>query len=210
MPTAICRRPGSTPAGASNIAITPTSAPSATARNMTACSNSARRCRKLRRRVEQDLKRRKLTRDTVLAAVVRLLDTEHIRIGNEEYAHDRTRASARPRCEAATFAAQGPDADDALHRQARHRPRSDDHRHQPEAHRASSCQELPGPDAVPVRQRRRRAAGRSPRATSTTISAKATGGDFTAKHFRTWSASVIALRPVAEKGARTRGSASRR
>src|SRR5947209_15363563 len=43
---------------------------------------------RLRRRVEQDLKRRALTRETVLAAVVRLLDTEHIRIGNEEYAKE--------------------------------------------------------------------------------------------------------------------------
>ncbi len=43
---------------------------------------------KLRRRVEQDLKRRKLGRETVLAAVVRLLDKRHIRIGNEEYAKD--------------------------------------------------------------------------------------------------------------------------
>src|SRR5437763_9313532 len=41
---------------------------------------------RLRRRVEQDLKRRALSRETVLAAVVRLLDTEHIRVGNEEYA----------------------------------------------------------------------------------------------------------------------------
>src|SRR5437764_6325690 len=43
---------------------------------------------RLRRRVEQDLKCRTLTRETVLAAVVRLLDTEHIRIGNEEYAKE--------------------------------------------------------------------------------------------------------------------------
>ena len=43
---------------------------------------------KLRRRVEEDLKRRKLGRDTVLAAVVRLLDQELIRVGNEEYARD--------------------------------------------------------------------------------------------------------------------------
>jgi DNA topoisomerase-1 len=41
---------------------------------------------KIRRRVETDLKKRKLSRDTVLAAVVRLLDTQHIRIGNEQYA----------------------------------------------------------------------------------------------------------------------------
>ena len=41
---------------------------------------------RLRRRVEQDLRKRALSRETVLAAIVRLLDTEHIRIGNEEYA----------------------------------------------------------------------------------------------------------------------------
>src|SRR5947209_9822056 len=41
---------------------------------------------RLRRRVERDLKRRSLGRETVLAAIVRLLDTEHIRIGNEQYA----------------------------------------------------------------------------------------------------------------------------
>ncbi|MEO5578528.1 MAG: DNA topoisomerase IB, partial [Sphingomicrobium sp.] len=41
---------------------------------------------KIRKRVESDLKRRKLDRDSVLAAVVRLLDTEHMRIGNEQYA----------------------------------------------------------------------------------------------------------------------------
>src|SRR5688572_15071711 len=41
---------------------------------------------RLRARVEKDLRKRKLDRDTVLAAVVRLLDTEFIRIGNEEYA----------------------------------------------------------------------------------------------------------------------------
>ena len=43
---------------------------------------------KIRRKVEQDLKRRDLTREAVLAAVVRLLDTQHIRIGNEAYAKE--------------------------------------------------------------------------------------------------------------------------
>ncbi|MEO7813915.1 MAG: DNA topoisomerase IB, partial [Sphingomicrobium sp.] len=41
---------------------------------------------RIRKRVEQDLKKRKHGRDQVLAAVVRLLDTEHMRIGNEQYA----------------------------------------------------------------------------------------------------------------------------
>jgi DNA topoisomerase-1 len=58
---------------------------------------------RLRRRVEEDLRRRKLDRDTVLAAVVRLLDTEHIRIGNMPRA---IRASGRPRCATATSSAR--------------------------------------------------------------------------------------------------------
>lgn len=41
---------------------------------------------RLRRRVRRDLRQKKLTRPRVLAAVVRVLDKAHIRIGNEEYA----------------------------------------------------------------------------------------------------------------------------
>ena len=41
---------------------------------------------KLRKRVEADLRKRSLSRDTVVAAVVRLLDTGRIRVGNEAYA----------------------------------------------------------------------------------------------------------------------------
>jgi DNA topoisomerase-1 len=41
---------------------------------------------KLRRCVDKHLNQRKLSRETVLAAVVRLLDTAFLRIGNEQYA----------------------------------------------------------------------------------------------------------------------------
>jgi DNA topoisomerase-1 len=41
---------------------------------------------KLRRRVEQDLARRGLPREKVLAAVIRVMETTLIRVGNEEYA----------------------------------------------------------------------------------------------------------------------------
>ncbi|GAA4042578.1 DNA topoisomerase IB [Sphingomonas rosea] len=41
---------------------------------------------RLRKKVEQDLGAKATSREAVLAAVVRLLDTEHIRIGNEQYA----------------------------------------------------------------------------------------------------------------------------
>ena len=43
---------------------------------------------KLRRKVEADLKKPPLDRDAVLAAVVRLLDTEYLRVGNEQYARE--------------------------------------------------------------------------------------------------------------------------
>lgn len=42
----------------------------------------------IRRRVERDLARRDLTRDRVIAAVVRLLDSGSVRIGNREYARE--------------------------------------------------------------------------------------------------------------------------
>ena len=77
---------------------------------MTACVEFGKALPKLRRRVEHDLKRRALSRDTVLAAVVRLLDTEHIRVGNEEYAQATTRASARPPCAAAIVRRKRPQA----------------------------------------------------------------------------------------------------
>ena len=77
---------------------------------------------RLRRRVEQDLKRRKLGRETVLAAVVRLLDTEHIRIGNEEYARENKSFGATT-LRSRHLKRKGSKLTDALHRQARHRPR---------------------------------------------------------------------------------------
>jgi len=43
---------------------------------------------KIRTRVDKDLGERSLSRDKVLAAVVRLLDTQYIRVGNDRYAHE--------------------------------------------------------------------------------------------------------------------------
>ena len=142
-------------ADASNIATTPTFARSARAPSTKACSNSERRCRKLRRRVEQDLKRRSLTREAVLAAVVRLLDTEHIRIGNEEYAkanksfgattlRSRHLAQDRPRLTMRFTGKHG----------IVHEVKITD------TNLKRICQALPGtarPDAVPICERRRRA-----------------------------------------------------
>jgi DNA topoisomerase I len=151
---------------------------------------------RLRRRVEQDLKRRELSRETVLAAVVRLLDRRHIRVGNEEYAKENKSYGAttlRSRHLKRTghdlmmrFTGKGGTVhevkitDTNLKRIVRR------------------CDELPGQmlfqyvngdgDPKPV--------------TSSDVNdyiREATGGNFTAKHFRTWGASVIALDQLLRK-----------
>ncbi|HKR24877.1 MAG TPA: DNA topoisomerase IB, partial [Allosphingosinicella sp.] len=52
------------------------------------CLDFGRALTRLRKRVAADLRRRTLSRDTVIAAIVRLLDTGCIRVGNESYARD--------------------------------------------------------------------------------------------------------------------------
>ena len=156
---------------------------------------------KLRRRVEQDLKRRNLTREAVLAAVVRLLDTEHIRIGNEEYAKENKSYGAttlrtrhlRKTGHGLMMRFTG------KHGIVREVTISDTNLKRI----CKRCQELPGQmlfqyvngdgDPKPV--------------TSTDVNdyiREASGGDFTAKHFRTWSASVIAFDQLLKKAEHAR------
>ncbi|HEY0445032.1 MAG TPA: DNA topoisomerase IB [Allosphingosinicella sp.] len=47
-----------------------------------------RKLPKLRKKIEEDIAGRKLSCDTVVAAVVRLIDETHMRVGNEEYARE--------------------------------------------------------------------------------------------------------------------------
>jgi DNA topoisomerase-1 len=145
---------------------------------------------KLRRRVEQDLKRRKLGRDTVLAAVVRLLDQEHIRVGNEEYARDNASFGATTlrgrhmRRQGGTLKMrfigksgkvhESTITDASLKRVVK------------------QCQDLPGQMLFQFIN----GDGQPQAIDSADVNAyirDATGGDFTAKHFRTWGASAIAF-----------------
>jgi DNA topoisomerase-1 len=152
---------------------------------------------KLRRRVEADLKRRKLGRDTVLAAVVRLLDQEHIRVGNEEYAHDNKSFGATTLRE----------------RHVRNKNGKMKMRftgkygvvHEATITDASlkrivkQCQDLPGQKLFQYVD----GDGQPQAVDSADVNAyirDATGGDFTAKHFRTWGASVIAFDQLLKAG----------
>ena len=151
---------------------------------------------RLRRRVEQDLKRRNLCRETVLAAVVRLLDTQHIRVGNEEYAKEnksfgattlRTRHLRRKGSKLIMrftgkhgIVHEASISDTNLKRICKR------------------CQELPGQMLFQYLN----GDGEPKPITSGDVNdyiKTATGGEFTAKHLRTWSASVIALDQLLKK-----------
>jgi DNA topoisomerase-1 len=143
---------------------------------------------KLRRRVERDLRKRTLGRETVLAAVVRLLDKEHMRIGNEQYAKEnksfglstlRSRHLKRSGGKLKMrftgkhgIVHEATITDSNLKRIVKH------------------CQDLPGQMLFQYVN----GDGEPQPITSSDVNdyiRDATGEDFTAKHFRTWGASVI-------------------
>jgi DNA topoisomerase-1 len=156
---------------------------------------------KLRRRIEKDLKRRKMERETVLAAVIRLLDTEHIRVGNEQYAKENKSFGATTlrmrhlRRKGRKMVMRFTGKHGIVHEVSL----TDSHLKRV----VKKCQEIPGQmlfqyvngdgDPKPV--------------SSSDVNAyikETTGGDFTAKHFRTWGATVIAMDQMLKKAEDTR------
>ena len=152
---------------------------------------------RLRGRVEKDLKKRKLGRDTVLAAVVRLLDREHIRVGNEQYAKENKSFGATTLRSRHLKKSGGKlkmrfagkhgivrevtITDSNLKRVVR------------------KCEDLPGQMLFQYVN----GDGNPQAVTSSDVNdyiRDATGSEFTAKHFRTWGASVIFYNELLTKG----------
>ena len=151
---------------------------------------------RLRRRVEQDLKKRNLTREAVLAAIVRLLDTEHIRIGNEEYARENKSYGATTlRSRHLKRTGHGLMMRFAGKHGIVHEVKITDTNLKRICRR---CQELPGQMLFQYVN----GDGEPKPITSGDVNEyikQASGGEFTAKHFRTWSASVIAIEQLLRK-----------
>ena len=151
---------------------------------------------KLRRQIEQDLKRRKLTRDTVIAAVVRLLDTEHLRVGNEEYARANKSFGATT-LRSRHLKRKGHKLlmrFTAKHGIVRELNVTDTNLKRI----VKRCDELPGQALFQYVN----GDGEPQPITSSDVNdyiREAVGGDFTAKHFRTWNASVIAFNQMLKK-----------
>jgi len=156
---------------------------------------------RLRRRVEKDLKRRDLTREAVLAAVVRLLDRQHIRIGNEEYARENKSFGATTlRSRHLKRTGHGLMMRFTGKHGIIHEVKITDTNLKRICKR---CQELPGQMLFQYIN----GDGEPKPVTSGDVNdyiKDATGSEFTAKHFRTWSASVIAFEQMLKKAEHTR------
>ncbi len=158
------------------------------------CATFGHRLPRLRAQIETDLRKRTLSKERAVAAVVRLLDLGHVRVGNEGYARDnksfgattlrRRHAKLKGRTLKLQYRAKSGRmrvlaiTDNSLTSFVR------------------KCQDLPGQHLFGWMD----AQGDCHPVTSCDVNdyiRAAMGEDFTAKHFRTWGASVIAFGELA-------------
>ncbi|HET6248734.1 MAG TPA: hypothetical protein VFE47_13610 [Tepidisphaeraceae bacterium] len=150
---------------------------------------------RVRRRVARDIRRRGMPREKVLAAIVRLLETTLIRVGNEQYAdqnghyglttlHDRHvdvhGSSIHFHFKGKSGVKREVDLDN---------PRL--------ARIIRKCQDLPGEELFGYVDEE----GQTHDVTSTDVNAylrEVSGQDFTAKDFRTWAGTVLAAQALHE------------
>ena len=161
----------------------------------------------IRRRVRADLRRPGLPREKVLATVVSLLERTFLRVGNDEYARAngsyglttiRNRhAKVRGGTVRLRFRGKGNRALEATVEDPRI------------ARIVRACQSLPGQDLFGYVDEE----GRARDVKSEDVNAylrEITGEDFTAKDFRTWAGTVLALLALQEAGPRATPAQARR
>lgn len=156
---------------------------------------------KLRAQVERDLRRRDLSRERVVAAIVRLLDLGKVRVGNESYARSNKSFGATTlRNRHAIVGPRTVKLDYVGKSGKEHRITLTDRRL---ATLVRRCQDLPGQSLFQYLD----AEGTRHQVTSQDVNdyLRRNGSDaFTAKHFRTWGASVIAYAALARAKGRIR------
>jgi DNA topoisomerase-1 len=148
---------------------------------------------KIRRQVDKDLKQRSLSREKVLAGVVRLLDDDFLRIGNREYAKENKSFGA-------TTLLSRQVRDDGRKVKMRFKGKSGIEHEVTITDRTlrrlvRQLHELPGQALFQYIN----GDGNPHPINSGEVNdyiRKVTGGEFTAKHFRTWGASVLAFEQI--------------
>ena len=145
---------------------------------------------KLRRKVEQDITGKATASDTVLAGVVRLIDSTHMRVGNEEYAKENKSFGATTLRNRHAKVTGGKLKLTYAGKHGIKRTVTVNDKHL--ARIAKRTQDLPGQNLFEIID----GEGNVRPVTSSDVNAyikEAMGDDFTAKDFRTWCASVIAF-----------------
>jgi DNA topoisomerase I len=145
---------------------------------------------KIRRQVDRDLRKHALSKEKVLAGVVRLLDDDFLRIGNREYAKENKSFGA-------TTLLSRQVHDDGRKVKMRFKGKSGVEHEVVITDRTlrrlvRQLQELPGQSLFQFMN----GDGNPHPITSTDVNnyiREVAGGEFTAKHFRTWGASVLAF-----------------
>ena len=160
------------------------------------CLDFGKELPKIRRQVDKDLRRKELDKARVVAAVVRLLDEEKVRVGNRQYARDNksygatTLMGRHVRRKSGRLMMRFAGKHGIVHEVALTDRRL--------ARVVKRCQELPGQMLFQYVN----GDGEPQPVTSADVNdyiRAASGGDFTAKHFRTWGASVIAFEQLLAK-----------
>jgi DNA topoisomerase-1 len=151
---------------------------------------------KLRKKVEADLKGRPTAPDTVLAAVVRLIDETRMRVGNEEYAKENKSFGATTLRNRHARVERGALKISYAGKHGIKRTVTVTDRNLVRI--ARRTQDLPGQNLFEYENEE----GAVCPVTSGDVNAyvkAAMGDDFTAKDFRTWGASVIAFEAMLDK-----------
>ena len=150
---------------------------------------------RLRRRVRRDLRSRSLTRNKVLAAIVRLLDLSGLRIGNEAYAVTNrsyglsTLKDRHARVRKSTLHLRFRGKGGQLREISIDHPRI--------ARIVKRCQDLPGQDLFQWADEQNTVHGVTSGDVNDYIFA-GTGENFTSKDFRTWTGTVLAAGALGE------------
>ena len=148
---------------------------------------------RIRTAVDRDLRRRDLSRDRVIAAVIRLLDMGKVRVGNRAYArHNRSFGATTLRNRHVTIAGARIELDYVGKSGIRHRIAIEDRRL---ARIIKRCRDEPGQELFQYRDHDQLRA-----VTSGDVNdwLRRNAGNFTAKNFRTWGASTIAFGMLAQ------------
>jgi DNA topoisomerase I len=161
----------------------------------------------IRRRIARDLRRRGLPREKVLAAVVALLETTFIRVGNDEYARTNNSyglttmrdAHVRVSGSKVRFLFRGKSG-------VRHELELDDRRL---ARIVRQCRDLPGQELFQYLDERGAVVDVGSEDVNEYLKA-ITGTAFTSKDFRTWAGTVLAATLLCDEEPSTSATAGKR